>query len=109
MSYPIYLICLNKFILFLNCLRTGKWRQYSIDATTTKLVQTGKSKKNEHTTPLMTEVTPIALEKKAIAYRVKEKFLAVAVGIINSDVISTTPTIFIEIATVRAIKDDSNK
>jgi hypothetical protein len=70
---------------------------------------TGESKKNELTTPMMTEVTPITLEKKAIASGVKEKFLAVAGGIINRDVISKTPTIFIEIATVRAIKDDSNK
>ena len=100
---------LNKFQLFLNCLGTVKARQYSIVATTTMLGPTGESKKNELTTPMMTEVTPITLEKKAIASGVKEKFLAVAGGIINRDVISKTPTIFIEIATVRAIKDDSNK
>jgi hypothetical protein len=77
-------------------------------AATTILGPTGTLKRNELNTPKMTDITPTMLEKRAIISGVLEKFLAAAGGIINSDVISKTPTIFIEIATVKAISNESN-
>ena len=53
---------------------------------------------NDENRPIKTDNNPPIIEKTTIFFGLSERFLAIAVGIINIPVINKTPTSFIEIA-----------
>ena len=59
---------------------------------------------NDENRPIKTDSNPPIIENNTILKGLSDKFLAMAVGIINIPVISKSPTIFIEIAIRAAIK-----
>ena len=54
--------------------------------------------------PIITDNKPPIIENSTIFCGLSEMFLAIAAGIINIPVINNSPTIFIEIAIIAAIK-----
>ena len=58
----------------------------------------------EENSPINTDNKPPIIEKTTIFWGVSERFLAIAVGIINIPVINKTPTNLIEIAIIAANK-----
>jgi len=59
---------------------------------------------NEENNPINTDNNPPIIEKITIFCGLSERFLAIAVGIINIPVINKTPTNFIEMAIIAANK-----
>ena len=59
---------------------------------------------SEENSPIITDNKPPIIEKSTIFFGVSDMFLAIAAGIINIPVINNSPTIFIEIAIIAAIK-----
>ena len=59
---------------------------------------------NEENNPITTENNPPIIENITIFWGLSEIFLAIAAGIINIPVINRSPTIFIDIAIIAAIK-----
>ena len=58
----------------------------------------------EENNPINTDNSPPRIEYTTIFLGVSDRFLAIAVGIINIPVINKSPTIFMEIAIIPAIK-----
>ena len=59
---------------------------------------------NDENSPIITDNKPPIIENKTIFWGLSEIFLAIAAGIINNPVINSSPTIFIDIAIIAAIK-----
>ena len=59
---------------------------------------------NEENSPINTDSNPPIIENITIFCGLSDKFLAIAVGMINIPVISNKPTILIDIAIIAAIK-----
>ena len=54
--------------------------------------------------PIITDKSPPIIDRTTICWGLFEMFLAIAAGIIYIPVINSSPTIFIEIAIIAAIK-----
>ena len=54
--------------------------------------------------PIITDKSPPKIDRTTICLGLFEMFLAIAAGIISIPVINSSPTIFIEIAIIAAIK-----
>ena len=59
---------------------------------------------NDEYNPIITDKSPPIIDRTTIWGGLFEMFLAIAAGMINIPVINSSPTIFIEIAIIAAIK-----
>ena len=59
---------------------------------------------NDENRPIKTDNSPPIIEKTTIFFGLSERFLAIAVGIINIPVINSTPTNLIDMAIIAANK-----
>ena len=59
---------------------------------------------NDENNPIITDKSPLTIDRTTICWGLFEMFLAIAAGIISIPVINSSPTIYIEIAIIAAIK-----